>query len=665
MKARSRWRALAWLAASAVLAQVTTACGGGGGGGTPAGAEGAGAAPCDGNCAAAGSFLTTADVERILAQGVAEAEARGIAGTLAVVDRVGNVLAVFRMTAAAGTVTITSGGTAQGGLENVDVIPDTLAAIAKAITGAYLSSEGNAFSTRTAGQIVQEHFNPGERLAPGGPLFGVQFSQLPCSDLAGRWSGGAPDTGPKRSPLGLAADPGGFPLYKAGTPVGGVGVVADGIYGLDRNISDRDRDSDELVALAATFGFAAPGARRADRITADGKTLRFSDAQFSDLAAEPAAAPAFAAVDGVLGTLVAVPGYAPATVQAGVAFGQPGSGVRPDSGDFPGLDAFVLVDAADALRFAPAAGSEVADALTASEVRELLAQALTIASRARAQIRQPLGSAARVTISVVDSAGNVLGIVRSRDAPVFGIDVSLQKARTAAFLSSAGAAAAVAAVPDAVYLDGGLSVLATSTPADYMTGAQEFLGLPTAFADGALAFAARSIGNLARPFYPDGVDGRGPGPFSRALPDWSVFAIGLQLDLSYNALVQHVGFGLGAAPDVPPNCTGISGFDSGFVPVAPIAGLANGLQIFPGGVPVYRGGHLVGAVGVSGDGVDQDDMIAFLGVAEAGAVLGTLGNAPAGLRADTVAPGGTQLRYVNCPQAPFLDSTAQEACRGH
>ena len=115
-----------------------------------------------------------------------------------------------------------------GGLENVEVVPATMAAIAKAVTGAYLSSEGNAFSTRTASQIVQAHFNPGESLSPGGPLFGVQFSQLPCSDLSNRFGTAAGDTGPKRSPLGLSADPGGLPLYIDGTPVGGVGVVADG-----------------------------------------------------------------------------------------------------------------------------------------------------------------------------------------------------------------------------------------------------------------------------------------------------------------------------------------------------------------------------------------------------------------------------------------------------
>lgn len=39
----------------------------------------------------------------------------------------------------------------------------------------------------------------------------------------------------------------------------------------------------------------------------------------------------------------------------------------------------------------------------------------------------------------------------------------------------------------------------------------------------------------------------------------------------------------------------------------------NGIITFPGGVPLYKGGHLVGGVGVSGDGVDQDEAVAFAG----------------------------------------------------
>ena len=41
----------------------------------------------------------------------------------------------------------------------------------------------------------------------------------------------------------------------------------------------------------------------------------------------------------------------------------------------------------------------------------------------------------------------------------------------------------------------------------------------------------------------------------------------------------------------------------------------NGLITFPGGVPLYHGGKLVGGIGVSGDGVDQDEAVAFAGAA--------------------------------------------------
>ncbi|MFQ6004993.1 MAG: heme-binding protein, partial [Woeseia sp.] len=143
---------------------------------------------CDGSCADTPTSLAVGDVEGVIARAVAEAQARGVAATIAVTDRVGNVLAVFRMNGAATSVTVASPGAAvTGGLEGVNIVPDSLAAIAKAITGAYLSTEGNAFSSRTASQIVQDHFNPLDNQQPAGPLFGVQFSQLPCSDIMARF----------------------------------------------------------------------------------------------------------------------------------------------------------------------------------------------------------------------------------------------------------------------------------------------------------------------------------------------------------------------------------------------------------------------------------------------------------------------------------------------
>ncbi len=632
----------------ASLCALLLSCGKGDGPSTEG--TGAGSQDCSGSCFDASSFLTTADVQTVIARAVAEAGARGRPATIAVVDRVGNVLAVFRMNGADTDATVDGGRGVVGGLEGITIIPDTLAAIAKAVTGAFLSSEGNAFSTRTASQIVQQNFNPGETGQPAGPLFGVQFSNLPCSDLSNRYATGN-DPGPLRSPLGLSADPGGFPLYKNGTPVGGIGVIADGVYGLDLDFSDRDLDIDELIALAGSYGYAAPVDRR-ERVTLDGKIARFSNVDFGDLATDPSGAPGFGAIDGVSGNLVDVTSYfvAAGGVLAGTAFGQPASGIRPDAADYPGLDAFVLVDGGDNPRYSPSAG---AAGLTAAEARQLVQSALAVANRARAQIRRPVGSHAQVTVSVVDIDGSVLAIARTRDAPIFGTDVSLQKARTAAFFSGSNAAADLGGAPDANYPNADATGIIASVPiGDYVTQVRDFLGSPTALADGAFAFADRSGGNLSRPFFPDGINGNVNGPLSKPFASWSPFTVGLQLDLAINRIVGHVAFVAGlAGADVVQNCTTLTR-------------LPNGIQIFPGSVPIYRGSTLIGGIGVSGDGVDQDDMIAFLGLHEAGEILGTINNAPPSMRADQLTPQGTRLRFIQCPQSPYLDDPATKVCDG-
>jgi len=622
---------------------------------------------CSGNCANTTSFLTQIEVEQVISQGVFEAQSRGVAATIAVSDRVGNILGLYRMTDAnIGGVTVTSNNTVDGGLDGV-VIPtagDVTAAIAKAITGAYLSSEGNAFSTRTAGQIIQDHFNPGEDNQPGGPLFGVQFSQLACSDLILADAGGASGVGPKRSPLGLSADPGGFPLYKNGTVVGGIGVISDEEYSFDSNLLDIDDDQDEAIALAATYSFAAPIDRQANRITVDGKTLRFSDIQFSDILSNPEDAPLFADISTGIGALVALATYTDGSLRAGTAFGTPNSGVRADTGSFLSLDGYVLVDSSNSNRFPATASVVGSNPLTQTEVTQILQSALGIANKARAQIRRPLGTPARVSISVVDTDGQILGIVRGKDAPVFGIDVSLQKARTAAFFSSDQANSLIGALPDTEYLLSDLSGVARSVAlSDYVDATRTFLELPTALEDGAYAFTDRAGGNLSRPFFPDGLQNANAGPLSKPAGEWSPFSTGFQLDSVYNGITKHLAFLLGAlGTDVTPNCGGKS-FTS--ADVATSALLANGLQIFPGSVPIYRDSDLVGAIGVSGDGVDQDDMIAFLGVHNAGIELnGAINNAPSIMRADQLEPQGIRLRYVQCPQAPFINDDSMNVCDG-
>jgi len=620
------------LGQSLVLALVLPlwACGGSGGGSSAS----APAVVPDCGSACMADRLSVADVETIVAQTVVQAQAQGARATIAVTDRVGNVLAVFSMTGAAETFRVDGGRGVRGGLEQVDVLPSAAAAISKALTGAYLSSAGNAFSTRTASQIIQENFNPQETSQPSGPLFGVQFSQLSCSDLMRRATDNT-SLGPKRAPLGLSADPGGLPVYKNGRLVGGVGVIADGVYGLDLDIRDVDADLDEQLALAAVRGFEAPFDILASRITADGRSLRYADAT----ATSPL--PALSALPG---SLTEVGGYfSPATVRAGVAFGTADSGIRKDNTTFAPLGGYILVDAANNNLYPPR--SSMDGLVSAAEAQQLLSSALEVANRSRAQIRRPNGSAAQVSISVVGLDGEILGIVRTPDAPVFGLDVAVQKARSAAFFSKASSAAALSALPDAKYL----KPEAVSPIAPYLTHLRSFLNRPTALSDG-LAFSARSIGNLARPMFPDGVASTDNGPLSKPLTSWSPFNVGLQLDLSINAIVNA------AMGDLSFGCTGLPN-------------LQNGLQIFPGGFPLYRVSgntvQLVGAVGISGDGVDQDDMIAFLGIANASRILGNgLGHAPISMRADGIALPGGRLRYVQCPQAPFNNSDEQNVCAG-
>jgi uncharacterized protein GlcG (DUF336 family) len=603
----------------ALILMQLTSCGGGGGSGG-GGADGS----CDGSCPH--RSLAGAEVDQIVGRATKAAADLGTAATIAVVDRVGHVLAVYQMSGAALTTKIDGQIGAAGGLEQ-SVVPATLAAISKAGTGAYLSSQGNSFSTRTASQIVQENFLPGETRQPGGPLFGVQFSQLPCSDLMNRNS-----AGPRPLPLGLAADPGGIPLYKDGDLVGGIGIELNGSYSLDRDIRAADIDNrEEEIAVAAAFEFQAPSNRRADVIFAGGKSLRFIDASYpaTDPFPEGTRAPQG-------GSYVPVAGFFSGTVRDGVVFGTAASGILQTAR--AGVPAAILASVGEATRSgASRGGSE----LQSFEVSAILDSALLTAQRARAAIRRPLDTAARVSISVVDHDGTLLGFVRSEDAPVFGIDVSLQKARTAAFFSSADA---------------------TSVLGGYGAATAAFIGQD--IFNGSTAVTGRAVGNLARPFFPDGINSNSQGPLSLPFPgrsagaSWSPFNTGAQLDLILPAVVAPL------SGRIPSSCS------SGAVGRR----LANGMQIFPGSVPLYRGRTLIGAVGISGDGIDQDDMISYFGASRDGLnyaghpsigdpVLGF--NAPYDMRVDKVnlATTDTQLRYISCPEAPFIEDNVQNVCR--
>jgi uncharacterized protein GlcG (DUF336 family) len=221
-----------------------------------------------------------------------------------------------------------------------------------------------------------------------------------------------------------------------------------------------------------------------------------------------------------------------------------------------------------------------------------------------------LNSAAEVNIAVVDVDGEVLGIFSTPDAAMFGFDVAVQKARTAAFFSGASAGARLRAA------EGG-------TIARYVDAATS----DGVRLDGSIAFSNRAQGFLSRPLFPDGINETDSGPFSVPLDQFSPFNVGLQLDL----LQSYVSDLLNLVVRTP--CTTIA---------APQ--LANGLQIFPGSVPLFKNGRLAGAIGVSGDGVDQDDLIASMGSAGF--------EAPAEMRSDRVFVRGVRLPYVKFPRHP-------------
>jgi uncharacterized protein GlcG (DUF336 family) len=122
------------------------------------------------------------------------------------------------------------------------------------------------------------------------------------------------------------------------------------------------------------------------------------------------------------------------------------------------------------------------------------------------------------------------------------------------------------------------------------------------------AVTNRTISFGAQPLFPSGIENSGPGPF---------------FNLYQNDITTPCRQG-----SEPPNIR------------------QSGIVFFPGSMPLYRNGVLIGGLGVSGDGVEQDDLVT---------AAGATGFAPPQvIRADEVLIKGVRLPFLKFPQNPEL-----------
>ena len=246
------------------------------------------------------------------------------------------------------------------------------------------------------------------------------------------------------------------------------------------------------------------------------------------------------------------------------------------------------------------------DGLTAQDVINIVNQGIYRATQTRAAIRIPIERHVRMTFAVTDKEGNLLGLYRMADSTTFSIDVAVSKARNVAYYANP----------------------ALLQPVDK---------LPTVPAG--TAFTSRTIRYLADPRFPEGIDGSPPGPFS-ILTDGGtnpLTALNIGVPLPASAFQSVQGYN-----DFNPQ----TNFHDPYNPLN-----QSGVVFFPGSAPLYKDINgqkvLVGGLGVSGDGVDQDDVVTF------SASLG-FRPPPTTPRADQVFVRGVRLPYQKFNRNPQI-----------
>ena len=172
--------------------------------------------------------LTAADVQAVINKA---AESVDVPLVIAVTDRSGNILGVYRKAGAPATASA-----------NFGVMADAAeVAVGLARTASFFSNDQAPLSSRTVRFISGVHFPPGIIDAPTAPLYGIENNERGCSFNVAYLPGQAlpqPRSIDGLSPsLGVitgkpdiydsdsqAVNPGGVPLFRNGRLVGGVGV---------------------------------------------------------------------------------------------------------------------------------------------------------------------------------------------------------------------------------------------------------------------------------------------------------------------------------------------------------------------------------------------------------------------------------------------------------
>ncbi len=281
--------------------------------------------------------------------------------------------------------------------------------------------------------------------------------------------------------------------------------------------------------------------------------------------------------------------------------------------------------------------------LTAADVERMILQGIAEAEQTRAAIRLDAnfrpGARTRMVLAVADTQGNVLGAYRMPDATIFSIDVAIAKARNTAYYADPTALLPQDRVD--FNLDGSFGAIATSTE---VTG--DTLPLGTALSNRTFRF-------LAEPRFPTGSE----LPEAAPAPQSILHLPGIDPRTGENTSAVPLPYSVYADPSSPsplafdafvpsrnfrdPGDVGVSIGDTG---VAFATANQNGIVFFPGSSPLYVATRLVGGLGISGDGVDQDDVVT------AAAQVGWA--APDGLRVDQFTIGGVRLPFQKFNRNP-------------